>query len=123
MNQSVLIINSASDFEIRCIYKLSSIFVSASLYEGFGIPVLEAMAAKVPFVLSDIEVFKEITSNEGIYFDPENTDSIINKILYLINNNYEKKRLIKYAEKRTDDFNFNQLACDLKKLYKKIDSL
>ena len=123
LDKSVLIINSASDFEIRCIYKLSNIFVSPSLYEGFGIPVLEAMAAKVPFVLSDIDVFKEITNNEGLYFDPENTDSITNKILYLINNDYEKKRLIKYAEKRINDFDFNQLTFNLKKLYKKIDSL
>ena len=73
LSGSIRILNNLSDFEVRCIYKLCNLFVFPSSYEGFGIPILEAMAAGRPMVLSDIPVFREITENRGIY-TPHNDD-------------------------------------------------
>ena len=65
---NVKILRNLNDFEVKCVYKLCNLFVFPSSYEGFGIPILEAMAAGCPMVLSDIPVFREITENRGIYF-------------------------------------------------------
>ena len=57
----VKIFSGLSDLEVRCVYKLCNLLVFPSSYEGFGMPILEAMAASRPMVLSDMPVFREIT--------------------------------------------------------------
>ena len=56
---------------LRC-----TLVVFPSRYEGFGIPVLEAMAAHRPIVLSDIPVFRELTEDKGAYFPPDDSEAM-----------------------------------------------
>jgi len=68
---SVTLASGLSDLEVCCAYALCELFVFPSTYEGFGIPILEAMAAGKPMVLSDIPVFREITESRSVYFSPD----------------------------------------------------
>lgn len=114
----VKILSGLSDFEVRCIYKLCSVFVFPSSYEGFGIPILEAMASGSPMALSDIAVFREVTENLGVYFpwdDPEVMASVIEKVL---TSSSERERQVTYGYKRVKDFNFKNLAGQMAGLYK-----
>ena len=61
------IYNNLTDIEVQALYRLSKLFVFPSIYEGFGIPILESMAMNTPLILSKIDVFNEITQNKGIY--------------------------------------------------------
>jgi len=61
---------------INTYLKNASALVSASLFEGFGLPVLEAMSYTIPLILSDIDVYKEIAGNRTIYFDPLRVEDI-----------------------------------------------
>lgn len=117
LSKQVIIFNGLSDFDVRCIYKLCTLFVFASAYEGFGIPVLEAMAAKRPIILSDIPVFREITQNQGIYFAHDDADSIATTIDDVLTSNSECGRLIHYGCQRVQDFSFKNLSLDLARVY------
>ncbi len=65
---------SGSDDTLFACYSRAALFVYPSLYEGFGIPILEAYAANCPVVCSDIEVFREVTSDAAAYIDPTDVE-------------------------------------------------
>jgi glycosyltransferase involved in cell wall biosynthesis len=94
------------------------LFVFPSVYEGFGIPILEAMAAQCPMVISDLPVFREITENQSLYFNPNNAESIATEIWNVLNSSVEQKRLIDYGVKRVRDFTYDKLAQRLENIYK-----
>lgn len=113
----VKILCGLSDLEVRCAYKLCSLFAFPSSYEGFGIPILEAMAAGRPMVLSDIPVFREITQDKGVYFPHDDVEAIAFSIENVLSSSSERARLIDYGKERVKSFGFRQLAGQLECLY------
>lgn len=114
LGSNINLFSGLSDMEVVSIYSLSSLFAFASNYEGFGIPVLEAMAAKKPMILSNIPVFREITQNQVLFFDPQNADSIASTIDYaMLNLDHLKSNY----DKRIVAFDFHNLALQMKDLY------
>ncbi|MBI1867940.1 MAG: glycosyltransferase family 4 protein [Methylocystis sp.] len=118
VSDKLLIFNGLSDFDVRAIYRAAKLLVFPSSYEGFGIPVIEAMAAEIPVVLSDIPVFKEITQGNGFYFDHNDSESIAHAIEYVLSSTSEAERLVQYGRHRVIDFNFATLALEIEKIYK-----
>jgi glycosyltransferase involved in cell wall biosynthesis len=114
---SVKFLSGLCDLEVRCIYKLSSLFVFPSSYEGFGIPILEAMAAERPMVLSDIPVFREITQNKGVYFPHDDAEAMSAAIQTVLSSTSERKRLVEYGKERVKAFSFQSLSGQLASLY------
>jgi glycosyltransferase involved in cell wall biosynthesis len=117
---SVRLLNGLSDLEVRCLYKLCSLFVFPSSYEGFGIPILEAMAANRPMVLSDIPVFREITENKGVYFPHHDVDAMSQAIEKVLSSSSERSRLVKFGNTRVQAFGFQQLAAQVEGLYRSL---
>ena len=120
LSSHLKILSGLSDLEVRCAYKLCSMFVFPSSYEGFGIPVLEAMAAGCPMALSDIPVFREITANRGVYFPHHDPEAMASAIEEVLTSSRERKRQIQYGYERVQDFNFKNLAGQMASLYKKV---
>ncbi len=75
-----------SDKEKSALYKGASFCVQPSIYEGFGMPILEAMSYGKAVVCSDIEVFREVAGNAARYFSPINVTDLKNTLESLINN-------------------------------------
>jgi glycosyltransferase involved in cell wall biosynthesis len=117
LQEQVNFLSGLSDSEVLCAYKLCSLFVFPSLYEGFGIPILEAMAASRPIVLSDLPVFREITQNSGVYFDPENIKSIVNSIEMVLKSKIKQEKIINYGNERINSFDYKNLTSQLVELY------
>jgi len=117
---NVTILNGLSDFELSCIYRLCKLFVFPSYYEGFGIPILEAMAADCPVVLSDIPVFKEITQSQGVYFEHSDPESIATVIDEVLASDSERCRLMQYGRERVQDFSFRKVSMDLEGVYRSL---
>lgn len=118
LSDRVTILSGLSDLEVRAAYQLCSLFVFPSLYEGFGIPILEGMAANRPMVLSDIPVFREITQDQGVYFAPNDVESMASAIEKGVFSNSERTRLVKYGKERVQAFNFHGLAAQIERLYR-----
>lgn len=116
----VKILSGLSDLEVRCIYKLCSLFTFPSYYEGFGIPILEAMAASRPMVLSDIPVFREITQDRSNYFSPHDVDSMASAIENVLSSSREQARLVEYGKGRVQDFSFQSLSVQTERLYRSL---
>jgi glycosyltransferase involved in cell wall biosynthesis len=82
---NVIYLQNISDLELIEYYKHSKLFVFASIYEGFGIPIIEALKVGVPICVSDIPVFHEICQDNISYFDPYNINDIKDKMIQLLN--------------------------------------
>jgi len=98
----------ASDDELRSIYQQAAAFIYPSLYEGFGIPPLEALACGCPVVASDISVLHEVLGDVVEYFDPLSKASLLDAINQAINHkdvniNQRVKHAEKFTWKRTSD--------------------
>jgi glycosyltransferase involved in cell wall biosynthesis len=66
--------------EVWELYTKSKLFVSPSLYEGFGMPTIEALALGLPVAVSDIPVFHEVAGDLATYFDPRDPSDIAAKL-------------------------------------------
>jgi glycosyltransferase involved in cell wall biosynthesis len=82
-----------SDEELEGLYRASTCFVFPSLYEGFGLPVLEAMARGVPVACSDRAALVEVAGDAAIRFDPEQPRAVAAAIERLVADPTERERL------------------------------
>jgi glycosyltransferase involved in cell wall biosynthesis len=90
------------------------------LYEGFGIPLLEAMNMECPVICSDTSCFSEIVNDAAILFDPTDIESLEFKMEKLI---YDDQLLLNLKKKGNDNLNnysWKKCADETEKLYKKI---
>lgn len=69
MGKKVIFTGYVKPEELISIYRAASAFIFPSLYEGFGLPLIEAMACKTPTACSDIAVFREIGAGIPVYFE------------------------------------------------------
>lgn len=108
-----------SDEELSTFYKNAKIFVTASLEEGFGLPILEAMALNCPVACSDIGTFREVGGNAAIYFNPQDIEDIVDKISKVLDDEKLRKDLIVKAEIRVKLFSWENLAKQTLEVYNK----
>lgn len=83
-----------SDYCLSVLYKNASVFVFPSLYEGFGLPPLEAQACGVPVVVSDIEPLREVCVDSAIYFQPLDWVELNDKLTWILQVDSNKKEEI-----------------------------
>ncbi|MFH1667563.1 MAG: glycosyltransferase family 1 protein [Candidatus Komeilibacteria bacterium] len=88
----------------------SSIFVFPSKFEGFGIPILEAMGSGVPVICSDIEVLHEVADDDALYFDPDRPEKMAEVIDNLIENKEKREEYIERGLIRATHFAWDKCA-------------
>jgi glycosyltransferase involved in cell wall biosynthesis len=113
---------SASEQEMHYLYSKAEFFIYPSLSEGFGMPILEAMACDCPVVLSNSSCFPEIAGDAGIYFDPENADDIAYKMERTLNDTQLKLQISHLAKQRVTGFSWKKTASEHLDLYKHLIS-
>ncbi|MEM5831208.1 MAG: glycosyltransferase family 4 protein [Candidatus Aenigmatarchaeota archaeon] len=110
--------NYTSYKEIIKFYNSSDLMIRPSLYEGFGIPVLEAMACELPVIASDFPCFKEIIS-EGTGFCVS-LNKFPEYILYFFDNPKEVKRYGRRARRQAKKFEWKKIAKQTFKVYEEV---
>jgi glycosyltransferase involved in cell wall biosynthesis len=111
---------SGDDKFLANFYKKASMFVYPSLYEGFGIPPLEAMAYDCPVACSNTSSIPEVVADAGIYFDPTNIHDMRAKIEMLADSPTLRDSLIKTGRIRLRNFSWDKCADETFKVYKKL---
>ncbi len=113
----VTVVEDADDAMVRALYAACTLVAVPSSYEGFGIALIEAMAARRPLVTSDIAVFREVTEDRGRYFPVSDSASAAAAIDGVWNDPAEQARLVAYGDHRVGDFAFERLADRIAALY------
>jgi glycosyltransferase involved in cell wall biosynthesis len=111
---------SITDKILENLYKHSIAFIFPSIYEGFGIPVLEAFACNTPCLLSNGGSLPEVGGDAAIYFDPKNGDSIEQALNSLINDKKLRDNLILDSKQRLLKFSWNNTYDNTIKFYKSL---
>jgi len=109
-----------SDSRLNRFYRLSRCLVYPSLYEGFGLPILEAFAAGTPVIVSEIPVFREIAGGAALYVNPEDSEEIAGKIIRLLKNPALARRLIKKGRTRLKAFSWENTARQTFEVYERV---
>lgn len=102
------------------IYNLAQVFVFPSLYEGFGFPVVEAMASGLPVITSNVSSFPEITQEAGILVNPYDYRDIAQGIERILNERDLKEKLREKGLKRASFFSWRKNAIQTVKVYKEV---
>jgi len=105
---------------LRAYYKNAGIFVCTSLYEGFGLPVLEAMGNDCMVIASNTGSIPEIAGDAAMFFSPNSIDELCSCLKQIINDNYIKEKYIKRGRERIKLFSWDKTARETYETYKKV---
>lgn len=119
LQKRITIINQVDYADLPSLYQLASVFVYPSLYEGFGIPVLEALRSRVPVITSNISSLPEVAGNAAILVEPTNINELKNALEKTCFDNELRAELIRKSEGRIKKFDGKLLADQLIEVYKK----
>lgn len=109
-----------SEEEIICAYNAAAVFVFPSLYEGFGLPILEAMACGAPVVASNVYSMPEVAGGAAVTVNPESTEEITAAILKILNDENFRKNLIAGGLNRAKKFGWETTAQKTLEIYKSV---
>ena len=100
----------ATDLELPTWYRKATVFVFPSLYEGFGLPILEAFASACPVALANRSCFPEVADEAAVYFDPASTDSMASAIERVLDDSALRDRLRRLGGQRLANFSWDRTA-------------
>ena len=109
-NTPVILTGFVPDEDLSALYNGAYVFVYPSLYEGFGLPVLEAMQCGAPVICSNTSSLPEVVGNCGILIHPDNMNELIDSILLLYNDKYFRDQLGQRSKERANLFSWNKTA-------------
>ncbi|MEJ7825908.1 MAG: glycosyltransferase family 1 protein [Solirubrobacteraceae bacterium] len=108
------------DAELAALYRGCELFCYPSLYEGFGLPVLEAMHAGAPVITSDVSSLPEVAGEAALLVDPLSVDAIRDAIACLLGDPGERDRLRAAGRVRAATFSWERTATELRDLLYRI---
>ena len=109
---------SGNDNKLASFYRNAALFVYPSIYEGFGIPPLEAMSLRCPVTCSNTSSIPEVVGNAAEYFNPNSIESIRTSIEHVLNSTTRQTELIKYGHARCQQFSRERCATETLEIYR-----
>ncbi len=107
------------DEDLVSFYNLATVYVQPSIYEGFGLPVLQAFACGTPVVSSNRGSLSEVGGRAAVYFDPANIRHFISVVQELLQNRSLRSKLSKLGLEQAARFSWDKVAEETKSVYLK----
>lgn len=120
VRQSVKFLGHLLDNEISIVYSSAELFVFPTLYEGFGLPPLEAMALGCPVVVSNTSSLPEVVGDAGVYVDPYSPQDIADGILKVLTDDSLRQSLIKKGFEQIKKFSWEKSAKETLKVFEEV---
>lgn len=120
MEDFVHLLGYVDDGDLPALYSESRIFLMPSLYEGFGLPILEAMACGVPVVTSNISSLPEVAGDAAILIDPMDTAALRDAILAVETDSPLSEQLVENGYRQAERFNWRRSAAQLMSVYRNL---
>ncbi|MCA0453058.1 MAG: glycosyltransferase family 4 protein [Chloroflexi bacterium] len=117
MEEYVHFIGFADDADLPVLYNMAACLAFPSLYEGFGLPILEAMACGAPVVTSNVSSLPEVAGDAGLLVDPYDVDALANALQSLIQDEPLRQQLIEKGLERVKEFTWEKSARQLLGIY------
>nr|WP_235985244.1 glycosyltransferase family 1 protein [Spirosoma utsteinense] len=109
-----------NDIALQKIYRQAIAFIFPTMYEGFGIPVLEAFASDCPCIVSNLSSLPEVAGDAALYIDPAQPDSMPEAIEQLLHDNGLRQKLIKAGQQQLSHFSWQRTVDETLSLYKRL---
>jgi glycosyltransferase involved in cell wall biosynthesis len=106
--------------DLPFVYNLASVFAYPTLYEGFGLPVLEAMACGVPVVTSAVSSLPEIVAEAGVLVPPQDEQALCSSVLTVLRDEVLQRRLSEAGAKRAGLFTWHKTAQATLEVYQRV---
>ncbi len=116
ISDRVKFLNDVTDEDLPNFYKNAICFILPSLYEGFGLPVLEAMKYGCPVLTSNISSLPEVGGDAALYFDPQSTQDIAEKIDKVVSDEKLRSEMIKKGYEQVKKFSWEKTAKETLKI-------
>lgn len=114
---SVIFTGYVDEPSLHALYYGATLLAFPSLYEGFGLPALEAMVHGTPVLASTASSLPEIVGDAGVLVDPESTDAIMQGMMQLLTDESERQRLVALGYERAKQFTWQETARGTLELY------
>jgi len=120
LEKRVIFMKSVNNALMPLIYKKAKAFIYPSLYEGFGIPILEALVSKVPVITTRGGCFPESAGPGSVFVDPDNVEELADAINLVLNDENKRQQMIKTGFEYAQQFRPELCAQNMFNLYKKL---
>ncbi len=120
VREDIIFVGYVPDSVLPSLYSYAEAFVFPSLYEGFGIPILEAFSCGTPVVCSKMAAIPEVAGDASIYFDPHNIEEMADAILKVLIDGSLRNELIERGKSRLKLFSWEKTAEQTLAVYKKV---
>ena len=120
LHKHVRFLGYVPDDQLAVLYRLAAVFVFPSLYEGFGLPPLEAMASGTPVVVSNVSSLPEVVGDAAVLVDPHDIDSIVDGLRCVLTNPARADDMRRKGLERSREFSWERSVARTLEVYKRI---
>lgn len=110
LKEQVTFLDGIKEQDLPCFYSAASVFVFPSLYEGFGLPVLEAMAAGAPVIISNVSSLPEVAGDAALLIDPADPSALAAAMKTVLQDSELRTRLIQKGKERSKEFSVERMG-------------
>ena len=108
------------DEQVDALMKRASLFVFPSLYEGFGLPILDAQQAGIPIACSNVAALPEVAGDGAILFDPLSVDDMSQKLMRALLDADLREKLVRNGHENAATFSWDKAARETTQIYRKV---
>lgn len=120
LNDRVLFVSNVSNTDLPAIYQQAKVFAYPSRYEGFGIPILEALASGIPVIAATGSCLEEAGGPESLYVSPDDENDLAQKLNLVLSDTLLQQKMIESGKLYVQKFERRALAGQLMQLYKNV---
>jgi len=120
LHKHVRFLGYQPDDTLAMLYRLASLFVFPSLYEGFGLPPLEAMASGTPVVTSNVSSLPEVTGDAAVLIDPHDVESLVHGMRRVLTDTALAAEMRRRGLQRAREFSWERSVARTREVYQKV---
>ena len=120
LHKHVRFLGYVPDDQLAVLYRLAAVFVFPSLYEGFGLPPLEAMASGTPVVVSNVSSLPEVVGDAAVLVDPHDVDSIVDGLRLVLTDPARAEEMRRKGLERAREFSWERSVARTLEVYKRV---
>lgn len=120
IDKKVIMLHNVSTEDLPAVYQMADVFVYPSVFEGFGIPILEALCSGVPVITSEGGCFEETGGKDTVYIKPSDPEALGDAMTTVLTDTGLRSRMIASGLEHADNFTDDKIAAKIMALYQEL---